>query len=214
MRQAHPHRLGILSDYRCRLQRQRGRQLRRRGRHQRHTAAHADATGLQPGQRGGYDCRDGQARRGDEQTLRPHTPDRGPRTSGGPHRRVGRNGVQHRDTIPGARQSFPWRQLPDMARRTGHAAGRSHRRVEHHDGHRARTHHRDWHPPRHRRHAARHPLANHLREHHTDGRGGHERNTGGRGHTGNAGEGKHRRRHRGCPFPGGFLDGSTGRGSH
>ena len=41
--------------------------------------------------------------------------------------------------FPATRQLVPWCQLPYLARRTGHTARRCHRRVEHHDGDRART---------------------------------------------------------------------------
>ena len=71
----------------------------------------------------------------------------------------------------------PRRQHTHLARRHRHAARRSHRRVEHHDGDRARTHNRDWHTPCNRRHTAKHSLANHLRKHTTHSHSRHERHT-------------------------------------
>ena len=64
--------------------------------------------------------------------------------------------------VPVARQPLPGCQLPHLARRLGHTPGRGHRRVEHHDGHRARAYHGDRHPPCHRGHAAHDSLADHL----------------------------------------------------
>ena len=61
-------------------------------------------------------------------------------------------------------------------------AGRCHRRVQHHDGEREGTHHRDRHPAGHRRHPAPDPRADHLREHRPHPRGGHAGHRVQRGH--------------------------------
>ena len=55
------------------------------------------------------------------------------------------------------------------------APGRRHRRVQHHDGVGEGAHHRDRHPPGHRRHPEPDPWADHLREHRPHPRGGHDR---------------------------------------
>ena len=52
---------------------------------------------------------------------------------------------------------------------------RRYRRVQHHDGVGEGAHHRDRHPPGHRRHPEPDPRADHLREHRPHPRGGHDR---------------------------------------
>ena len=51
-----------------------------------------------------------------------------------------------------------------LAGRHRYSAGRRYRCVEHYDGNRKGTYHRNRYPPRHWRHSARHPLADHFRE--------------------------------------------------
>ena len=94
-----------------------------------------------------------------------------------------------------------------MARGHRHAAGRCYRCVQHHDGDGQGAHHRDWHPPCHRRHTEDDSLADHVGEHRPDCRGGHEWHPLRRGCASTHRTGKHRRRYPCRPFPSGLLDG-------